>query len=47
MLNLNAGQMLMDLWDLSGKNVGSLLIQTVFDIIPVTRYIVTYAFLTL
>jgi len=45
-LKFNAGQIRMDLWDRSGKNVGLQLIQTVFDIIPITRYIITHVLLT-
>jgi len=33
----------MDLLDLSGKDVGLQLIQTVFDIIPITRYNLCFA----
>jgi len=43
-LKFKAGEMHMDL---SGRNVGLQLIQTVFDIIPITRYVITYAILTL
>jgi len=42
-LKFHAGQIHMELLDLSGKDVGLQLIQTVFDIIPITRYNLCFA----